>query len=259
MPALKNIKITLAVLCIAAMALGCSKSKPERVYVYAAASTKDVISELIEVFKTDTNSASNFSCVFESSGKIAKQIQEGADANLFISASQRWMEELKNGGIIEPGSEFMFARNSLVVIASEKATGSINKPDDIPTAVAGGKLAVGDPKPVPAGAYAETALKKYNVYDVLNNAKKLAFYENVRKVLNAVEMNQADYGIVYNSDAAASKKVKVVYTFAEDDHGPIVYPAAAVKGKNTKETKVFIDFLKTDKAQDIIRNKYKFQ
>ena len=253
-------KAVFAVLCAAVLLFGCSKAnKPEKLYVYAAASTKDAIAELINEFKAETKSTSEFSCVFESSGKIAKQIQEGADANIFISASKKWMEELQKSELIEPNTEFTFAKNSLVVVASEKATSAIAKPEDIPAALGAGKLAVGDPKPVPAGKYAETALTKYGLYESLNAAKKLAFYENVRKVLNAVEMNQADYGIVYNSDAAASAKVKVVYTFSEEDSGAIVYPAAIVKGKATAETKAFVDFLAKAKAQDIIKNKYKFQ
>ncbi len=253
----KSLKAVLIILLFLMISSGCEKKESEKIYIYAAASAKDVLNELISVYRAGTGSGTEFSCVLESSGKIAKQIQEGADADIFISASQKWMDELKKNSMIEDGTEFVFAKNSLVIIASEKVRAEVSSPADILKTK--GKTALGDPKPVPAGKYAETALAKAGIYETMKRTKKAAFYENVRKVLNAVEMNQADFGIVYRSDAAASDRVKTVYTFAEEDHGPIVYPAAAVKGHCTKETKDFLDFLKSEKAQEIIRDRYFFK
>jgi len=229
--------------------------KQERVLIFAAASTTDAVNELIAEYKK--SSKTKFATSYASSGTLAKQIVVGgAEANIFISADTNSMEILEKAGKVEKGTKFLFGRNSLVIVASPKTAVSINKPEDLVNALGDGKLAMGD-KHVPAGRYGESALNYYKIYEILNNSKKLALYADVRQTLNAVEMAQADYGIVYKTDALSSKKAVVAYTFDAKSHAPIEYPACAVAGKNTQDTKDFLKFVQSDKGKGIIK-KYGF-
>lgn len=247
------LKKLFAVLCLLLLCLSCSKEKPVKLYIFAAASTTDTVNELIEVYKKTENPNALFAASYASSGALAKQIVDGgADADIFISASAEWLKYLKDHNKLEPGSEFIFGKNSLVIVASQKAKGMINKPEDLIGALSVSKLAMGDPKHVPAGRYGEEALSYYNMFDMLKKSRKLAFYSDVRKTLNSVELLQADYGIVYKTDAVKSQKVKIAYTFTSESHQPIDYPACAVAGKKNPERDGFIKFMRSKIGAEII-------
>ena len=229
----------------------------EKVYIYAAASTTDVVKELINSYKKGAKSKAEFVTSFGSSGYLARQIEAGADANIFISADTKWAKYLDEKKLVEKDTTTNFASNALVLVASPKADIKKKLPDQLFEAIGEGYLAMGDPKPVPAGKYGQEALSNHKLWDKISSAKKIAFYPDVRKVLNAVETSQADFGIVYKTDAKMSSKVKVVYTFKKESHSPIDYPVCVVTGKNTGEAAAFLKFLKKKEAKKIIE-KYGF-
>ena len=229
--------------------------KQEKILIFAAASTTGAVNELIAEYKK--SSKTKFATSYASSGALAKQIVTGgAEANIFISADTRFMELLEKAGKAEKGTKFLFGKNSLVIASSQKAA-PISKPEDLLHTLGKGKIAMGDPKHVPAGHYGMQALTYHKIYGVFNSQKKFALYADARQVLNAVEMAQADYGIVYKTDAIKSKKAGIAYTFDAKSHTPIEYPACAVTGKNTEATKAFLKFVQSDKGKEIIK-KYGF-
>jgi len=255
---MKNCLKALAAAAIFALAADFSRALDlhEKILIFAAASTTDAVDELITEYQK--SSKTEFATSYASSGALAKQIAEGgAEANIFISADTRSMEILEKADKIEKDTKFLFGKNSLVIAASKKAAAPVKKPEDLPYALGEGKLAMGDPKHVPAGRYGAEALRYHKVYEALDSKRQLALYADARQALNAVEMAQTDYGIVYKTDAVKSKKVNIAYTFDAKSHEPIDYPACAVKRRNTTETKAFLKFIQSGKGKGIIK-KYGF-
>ncbi|WP_435929581.1 molybdate ABC transporter substrate-binding protein [Dryocola sp. BD613] len=191
---------------------------------------------------------------FASSSTLARQIEAGAPADLFISADQKWMDYAASKDAIKTESRETLLGNSLVVIApKESKTGevAINAKTDWAALLKGGRLAVGDPDHVPAGIYAKEALQKLGAWETL--APKLAPAEDVRGALALVERNEAPLGIVYGSDAVASKGVKVVGTFPEVSHKKVEYPIAMIKGHDNPTVTAFYGYLKGPEAAAIFQ------
>ncbi|HHU2963523.1 TPA: molybdate ABC transporter substrate-binding protein, partial [Escherichia coli] len=191
---------------------------------------------------------------FASSSTLARQIEAGAPADLFISADQKWMDYAVDKKAIDTASRQTLLGNSLVVVApkaSEQKDFTIDSKTNWTSLLNGGRLAVGDPEHVPAGIYAKEALQKLGAWDTLS--PKLAPAEDVRGALALVERNEAPLGIVYGSDAVASKGVKVVATFPEDSHKKVEYPVAVVEGHNNATVKAFYDYLKGPQAAEIFK------
>lgn len=253
---LEKIK-TVFLVCGLMFAGSSSLYSKEKIYIYAAASTTDVVKELIDSYKKGAKSRAEFVTSFGSSGDLARQIEAGADANIFISADTRWAKYLDKKKLVEKNTTANFASNALVLVASPKADIKKKLPDQLFEAIGEGYLAMGDPRPVPAGKYGQEALTNLRLWDKISGAKKIAFYPDVRKVLNAVETSQADFGIVYKTDAKMSSRVKVVYTFKKETHSPIDYPVCAISGKNNGEAAAFLKFLKKKESKKIIE-KYGF-
>ena len=208
---------------------------------FAAASTTDVMKELAVEFKKEGGTDVQFN--FASSGALARQIDAGAPADLFISANKKWMTFLEEKELLMPGTRADVAMNKLVLIApKESGLTYAAFPGNLT-----GKLAVGDFKSVPAGNYAEKALNALGWFAPLKD--RFVKGDSVRKVLIYVEQGEVDAGIVYQTDALRSAKVKILGTFPADSHPPIVYPAACLKdGENAK---AFLDFIQSEKAQAI--------
>lgn len=209
--------------------------------VFAAASTTDVMKELAARFKESGSEEIQFNVA--SSGALARQIDAGAPADIFISANRKWMDWLEEKNMIAKVSRFNMASNRLVMIAPKGSHLSFD--GNIP-----GRLAAGDFKSVPAGMYAREALDHLGWLDALKS--KLVMGSNVRTVLMYVERGEVAAGIVYTTDALASTKIEIVGTFPADAHSPIVYPAAACSEK--KEALRFLEFLKTDDAKTVLQN-----
>ncbi len=224
--------------------------------VFAAASLTNSLNDVGKLF--EKKYGITFTPSYLSSSTLAKQIENGAPAGVFLSADEKWMDYLEKKKLIDPASRFNLLGNTLVLIAP--AGSRINKVEitkgfNLAGLLAGGKLSVGDPAHVPAGIYAKQALKALHEWKSVKG--NLAREENVRLALVLVERGETPLGIVYATDAAISKKVKVVGVFPADSHPPIVYPAALVAGQETPAAKNFLAFLKTPQARAVFE-KYGF-
>ncbi len=221
--------------------------------VSAAASLKDVMEEI----KTDyqkTKPNVNIKYNFGASGALLQQIQQGAPVDVFISAGKKQVDTLEQSGQLVAGTRGILAKNRLVLIVPTNATGvsSFNNLKDANIK----KIAIGEPRSVPAGQYAEEALKKLGIYESIK--PKFVYANNVRQVLAAVESGNADAGLVYQTDAKISNNVKVVVAADEKYHSPIVYPLAVLKRtKNIQPAKDFLQFLSGEQAKAVLQ-KYGF-
>jgi molybdate transport system substrate-binding protein len=200
------------------------------VTVLAAASLADALTGIGDLYRGKTGEALRFS--FAASSQAARQIEAGAPAGIFASANARWMDYLAGRGAIAPGTRVDLLRNGLVLVAPLEAANCTPRLDDPASIVAclgdHGRLAVGDPDHVPAGIYARQALTALGVWPDLE--ARLARADNVRAALALVARGEAPLGIVYATDAAIVAGVRVVATFPESSHAPIVYPFAIVAG-----------------------------
>ncbi|MGA3049203.1 MAG: molybdate ABC transporter substrate-binding protein [Terracidiphilus sp.] len=214
--------------------------------ISAAASLKDALAEIESSYK-QSHADIDFSNNFASSGTLATQIDQGAPADVFISAAAKQMDDLEIKGLIAPGSRRILLRNSLVLIAPLDS-----KLRDFPGLAdrAVRMIAVGDPASVPAGQYGRQTLLALHLLDKIS--AKLVFAKDVRQVLTYVETGNADAGLVYLSDAKSSSKVRVVATAPESLHDAIVYPAAVVKGSHNQAASLkFIEYLASPAASAI--------
>jgi molybdate transport system substrate-binding protein len=187
---------------------------------------------------------------FAASSELARQIAQGADADIFVSADEAWMDYLAERGLIEPATRRTLLANRLVLIAPTDRPLSIEIKDgmDLKAALKGGKLAIGNPDSVPAGRYAKEALGHFGVWPGLED--DAAYAENVRAALRLVESGEAAAGIVYATDARASGgKILVASEFPPDSHTPITYPVAVVAGKNDGPGPGFVGFLDSAESQ----------
>jgi molybdate transport system substrate-binding protein len=216
--------------------------------VFAAASLSDSLADVGKTYKAKTGNDVVFS--FAASSVLAKQIEASGGADLFMSADSEWVDYLEKKALIAPGSRMNLLGNRLVLIvpASDPATITIAPHFDLAGALHGGKLAVADPTAVPAGKYAKASLTALGVWDSVAN--NLAPAENVRMALSYVSRGEAPFGIVYATDAMSDKGVRIVGTFPDGSHPPIIYPAALIKDAKP-EAKAFLDFLSGPEARAI--------
>ena len=222
--------------------------------ISAAASLKDAMTEVKPLYQQKQSNV-NINYNFGASGALQQQIEQGAPVDVFISAGKKQMDALEQKGLLVPDTRTNLANNRLVLIVPDNSTVGINSFTTLTDAKVK-RIAVGEPRSVPAGQYADQVLKKLNIYDQVKS--KLVFANNVRQVLAAVESGNADAGLVYASDAKISNKVKVAVVADEKDHSPIVYPMAVLqKGKNIDAAKAFVQFLSGDQTQSILQ-KYGF-
>jgi len=232
--------------CILAILLfaGSSIAASAELTVFAAASTTEVMKALAAAYTGRTGESIRFN--FAGSGTLARQIEAGAPADLFISANAAWMDYLAQQELLQGGTRSDVAMNALVLIAP--ADSSLRY-EDFPGDLKG-RLAVGDFRSVPAGAYAEAVLTSLGWLDAVRD--RLVKGANVRTVLMYVERGEVDAGIVYQTDAVQSERAKVIGTFPADAHPPIVYPAACLKN-SAPSAKEFLTFLKSEEAQSIFK------
>lgn len=219
----------------------------EEITVFAAASMTNVLQEISQAYEK-TNPQDKVIFSFASSSVLAKQIEQDAPADLFISADLKWMDYVKEKRSDKVQNITKLVRNELVLIAPIDSQISADhiQAVDFSKELANSYLSVGDPAHVPAGIYAKKALAHYKLWEVVES--KLVRAKNVRDALSFVERGEAQLGIVYSTDAKVAKeKVKVVATFPAESYGEVIYPAATVSDKVT--AKKFLDFLKTDVAK----------
>jgi len=225
-------------------------TEPETITFFAAASTTDVVTEVCRLFgeqKLGTTVPS-----FASSSTLAKQIDNGAPADIYISANQKWMDYLAKKGRIDPATRFDLLGNRIVLIApldSDLDTVQLVPGFDLAGLLKDGHLAMGDPDHVPAGLYGKAALESLGAWQGVE--KHVAGAATVRAALALVERGEVPLGVVYATDAAISRKVKVVAIFPQESHPPITYPVAIVSGRQTAQVDRFISFMKSDQARAI--------
>lgn len=222
-----------------------------KVNVFAAASLKNALDEVSSSWKAATGKETTNT--FAASSALAKQIEAGAPADLFISADLDWMAYLSERKLVAPGSEVKLLGNTLVLIAPATSTAEarISPGFDLAALLGGGRLAMADVKSVPAGRYGKAALEKLGVWASVENS--LAQAENVRAALKLVSTGEAPAGIVYGSDAREDASVKVLGVFPAGSHPPIVYPAAVTAASTNADAVAFLAFLKSPAAQAIFR------
>ncbi|MEY4921394.1 MAG: molybdate transporter, periplasmic molybdate-binding protein [Pseudomonadota bacterium] len=222
------------------------------VTIFAAASLTNALQDIAAQYQKEKQV--DVVASYASSSTLARQIEQGAPADLFISASQQWMDYAIDKQQIVANTRYTLLGNTLVLIAPQNSkidSVVIDKKTDWKKLLDGGRLAVGDPDHVPAGIYAKESLEHLDAWAVL--APEMARANNVRSAMALVERAEAPLGIVYGSDAIASNKVKVVGTFSEASHKPIEYPMAIIKGHENQTVNDFYDYLKSPQATEIFK------
>jgi molybdate transport system substrate-binding protein len=223
----------------------------ETVRVGVAISLKDAANEVARAYEGETGDKVEFT--FGSSGQIAAQIKNGAPIDAFISAANKQVDDLERDGLVLPGTRRVVAGNTLALIVPAGADG----PDRFEALAREGvkRVAIGEPRTVPAGQYATEVLENLGLLRPLDG--RLVYGSNVRQVLNYVERGEVSAGIVYATDAReAGAKVKVTATAPPGTHAPIVYPAVVVKASpHAAAATKFLDYLGTEPAQRTLANK----
>ena len=215
--------------------------------VFAAASLKEAMDEQARSF--DAASSNKTIVSYGGSNALAKQIEAGAPADLFISADLDWMDYLDQRKLVAPGTRANLLRNTLVLVAptSSMSTLKIGPNFGLAAALGNEKLAMANPDSVPAGKYGRSALEKLRVWSAVE--KQVARADTVRAALALVSRGEAPFGIVYRTDALADKGVKIVDTFPADTHPPIVYPIAIIATSKSPAAKPLLDYLRSEAAR----------
>jgi len=217
--------------------------------VFAAASLKNALDAINAQWQKDTGKKALIS--YGASSTLAKQIEQGAPAQMFISADLDWMDYLAQRNLIKPETRSNLLGNRIVLIApNDKAQPIDIKPGfDLAKALGDGRLSMANVDSVPAGKYGKAALEKLGVWNSVSG--KLAQAENVRAALLLVSRGETPLGIVYQTDAAADPNVKIVGTFPEDTHPPIIYPIALTASATQPEAEAFLAYIKSAKAKPL--------
>jgi molybdate transport system substrate-binding protein len=228
------LQITATACILAAAAARCAD-----VTVFAAASLTDSLKQIAADYQRQTGWTVTFN--FEASSILARQIEEGAPADIFFSADETQMDRLAKRGLIDPATRLDRLGNTLVVVTPKSSRLQIHSPADLaPDGVK--QIALADPKAVPAGVYAKEWLETCRVWDAVK--PKVVPTENVRAALAAVASGNVDAGVVYKTDAAISKRVRIVYEVPRADGPDIRYPVALVKSsEHPNEAKRFLECL----------------
>lgn len=232
------------VLC-APQAQGRADDKP--VTIFAAASLKNALDDAAQRWTSGGHPKPVIS--YAASGSLAKQIEAGAPADLFISADLDWMDYVQSKHLIDAATRITLLGNKLVLVAPKDATATIAlKSDaDLRGFIGAGRLAIGQPQSVPAGKYAEAALRHLGLWDQVKD--KLAPADSVRSALFLVARGEVSAGVVYQTDAASEPGVKIIATFPADSHPPILYPAARIAASLNGDAGPLLAFLQSETAR----------
>jgi molybdate transport system substrate-binding protein len=223
--------------------------QPQPLKVFAASSLTDAMNQLALMWVAQGHAKPQFN--FASSAILARQIEQGAGADFFLSADEPWMDYVGERKLIDPATRKSMLSNQLVLVAPKDSTMNIKigVGMDLLGALKGGKLAMGHPDSVPAGKYGKAALQNLGVWSQVEGSVVRA--DNVRAALVFVERGEAAAGVVYLTDQMASKGVKLVGVFPEISHPKISYPMAVMKGGKAAEAAQFEAFLQTAEAKAV--------
>jgi molybdate transport system substrate-binding protein len=240
-------RAALAALPALAFLVTPARSAADEVLVFAAASLTDALDRVAEAWAAETGHVAVMS--YAGSSALARQIQEGAPADIFISASVDWMDEIAASGDLREGTRRDILGNRLVLIAHGRDAAAVTIDDglDLAGLLDGGRLSMALVEAVPAGIYGREALTSLGLWDEVE--PMVAQSDNVRAALAFVARGEAPLGIVYATDAAIEDGVSVVGTFPEDSHAPIVYPAGITAQSESPVAGDFLDFMTSDTAR----------
>ncbi|OBZ95205.1 molybdenum ABC transporter substrate-binding protein [Pararhizobium polonicum] len=243
---LKFLGATVAALWIGTMPLAQPAAAAEKVTVFAAASLKNALDAVDAEWLKETGKETSVS--YAASSALAKQIESGAPADVFISADLAWMDYVEEKKLIKDETRDNLLGNRIVLVTgkADAAPVDIKQGFDLKGLLGDEKLAMGAVDSVPAGKYGKAALEKLGVWSSVES--NVAGTENVRAALLLVSKGEAPYGIVYQTDAAADKDVTVAGTFPEDSHPPIVYPIAITADSKNPDAAAYVDFVKSPKV-----------
>ena len=221
--------------------------------ISAAISLSNALQEIKSLYQS-TKPSVNITYNFGASGALQQQIEQGAPVDVFFSAAAKQMNALQQKDLLIPGTRKNLLTNSVVLITPENGPALSNFTDLTGSQVK--KIAIGEPRSVPAGQYAQEVLTKLKIFDAVK--PKLVYANNVRQVLTFVETGNVDAGIVYSTDAKQSNAVRLGATAAKNLHSPIIYPIAVLKdSKNVAAAKDFVQFLSGSQAEGVFQ-KYGF-
>ncbi len=243
--------IVLAAIAVVGYAVPTRAQGADKILVFAASSLTEALTEVSDAYARTGNPKPVFS--FAASSTLARQIENGAPAVLFVAADEEWMNYLAARELIVAGTRTSFIGNSLVLVAPADRPLQLSIESGFPldTALGAGKLSLADPESVPAGRYAKAALENLGVWPTV--ALNVVRGDSVRSALAFVERGEAAAGIVYATDAMLTRKVAVVGTFPPTSHAAITYPLAIVAGHDTPAARSFRDFMLGDEAKAVYR------
>ena len=217
--------------------------------VFAASSLTDALTEIGEAYRAQSGDRLSFN--FAASSTLARQIEEGAPADIFFSAAEAQMDRLAKNGRVLAETRRTLLSNVLVVIAPSDSPLKINSPDELVAAVS--RIALADPRIVPAGVYARAYLTHLNLWKAI--APRIIPVENVRAAVAAVISGNVDAGFAYATDVRRSEKVKIIFAIPANEAPRISYPAAVVQGTRHREAAGrFLDFLQSETATKIFES-----
>ena len=245
MPAMIRCRIAVAALVLALAPAQMARAAD--VVVFAAASLKNALDDATHGFEQQGGAPVKIS--YAASSQLARQIESGAPADIFISADLAWMDYLQKRNLVQPATRKNLLGNRLVLVAPAGSGVKVEiKPGfDLVAMLKGGRLAMADPASVPAGKYGKAALQKLGVWESV--APHIAGAENVRAALLFVDRKETPLGVVYATDAASDPKVEIAAVFPEDSHPPIIYPVALTATSNNPEAAKFLAFLESPAAK----------
>ena len=224
-----------------------ASAQGQKLIIFAAASLKDALDEVNVAYQHENSQETATS--YAASSTLAKQIEAAAPADVFISADLDWMDYLAKRNLIKPDTRANLLGNRLVLIApvNSPLNLAIGPNFSLAQALGNGRLAIADPNGVPAGRYGKAALESLGVWSTI--ADRLAPAENVRAALALVARGETPLGIVYQTDAASDKAVKIVGIFPQDTHPPIIYPIAVVVSSTNPAALGYLAYLKSRAAR----------
>ncbi|MCY4488883.1 MAG: molybdate ABC transporter substrate-binding protein [Deltaproteobacteria bacterium] len=244
----RGVRVLAGVLLLATVCAAPAAAS-ERLLVFAAASLQGAVDAVAQGF--ERAGGARVALSFAASSTLARQIEQGAAADVYVSASPKWMDRLERRRWLRPGTRGDLLGNRLVLVAPAGSAAPVTIHSGFPLVrlLEGGRLAMGDPSYVPAGVYAKAALQTYGVWKAV--AGRVAGTADVRRALALVARGEAPYGIVYVTDALADPKVAVVGTFPVHSHPPIHYSVAVPAASDHPQAERFLSFLWSPKARSV--------
>lgn len=227
---------------------GAAEAQPKELVIFAAASLKNALDEAVAGWVRQSGKPAP-KISYAASNALARQLEQGAPADIFMSADLDWMDYAASRSLIKPGTRVSLLANRIALVAAKDSAAKIELKAGVDLAgiLGSGRLAMANVDSVPAGKYGKAALEKLGAWEKVKD--KVAQADNVRAALLLVSRGEAPLGIVYATDAAADPQVRVVATFPEDSHPPIIYPVAVTKDSANSDAHAFLAYLRSGAAR----------